>query len=178
MRAVSDNHDAHAPQACARPAITDFCKGCAFIRSMRILINLRCFFPELHDARRADGGIKHGPIRRDQRCRLHFSLDPDRNAVRTSSFSCVRESSCVGFRRLSGLQSGGSGSDRCSAIRVSTPLPMEAAKKAAGEAAARMAEDGHLPGLGIGSTTAYAIATLGRRVRPMLIASPPLNCLN
>ena len=42
---------------------------------------------------------------------------------------------------------------------------MEAAKKAAGEAAARMAEDGHLLGLGTGSTTAYAIAALGRRVR-------------
>ncbi len=41
----------------------------------------------------------------------------------------------------------------------------DAAKKAAGEAAAAMAEDGQRIGLGTGSTTAYTIAALGRRVR-------------
>ena len=40
-----------------------------------------------------------------------------------------------------------------------------AAKKAAGEAAAAMAEDGQRIGLGTGSTTAFTIAALGRRVR-------------
>ena len=41
----------------------------------------------------------------------------------------------------------------------------DAAKRAAGEAAAAMARDGQCVGLGTGSTTAYAIAALGRRVR-------------
>lgn len=42
---------------------------------------------------------------------------------------------------------------------------MSEAKKAAGEAAAALVEDGMRVGLGTGSTTAYAIAALGRRVR-------------
>ena len=37
-------------------------------------------------------------------------------------------------------------------------------KKAAGEAAAELVEDGMIVGLGTGSTTAYAIAEIGRRV--------------
>ncbi len=41
----------------------------------------------------------------------------------------------------------------------------DAAKQAAGEAAAAMAEAGMRLGLGTGSTTAYALAALGRRVR-------------
>ncbi len=44
-------------------------------------------------------------------------------------------------------------------------MNQDAAKKAVGEAAAAMAEDGQRIGLGTGSTTAYAIAALGRRVR-------------
>ncbi len=44
-------------------------------------------------------------------------------------------------------------------------MNQDAAKKAAGEAAAAMAEDGQRIGLGTGSTTAYTIAALGRRVR-------------
>ncbi len=44
-------------------------------------------------------------------------------------------------------------------------MSQEAAKQAAGEAAAAMAEEGMRLGLGTGSTTAYAIAALGRRVR-------------
>ena len=44
-------------------------------------------------------------------------------------------------------------------------MNQNAAKKAAGEAAAAMAEDGQRVGLGTGSTTAYTIAALGRRVR-------------
>ncbi len=46
-----------------------------------------------------------------------------------------------------------------------TIMDQNAAKKAAGEAAAAMAEDGQCVGLGTGSTTAYTIAALGRRVR-------------
>ena len=42
---------------------------------------------------------------------------------------------------------------------------MSEAKKAAGEAAVTLAESGMRIGLGTGSTTAYAIAALGRRVR-------------
>lgn len=41
----------------------------------------------------------------------------------------------------------------------------DAAKKAAGEAAAALVEDGHRVGLGTGSTTAFALVALGRRVR-------------
>jgi ribose 5-phosphate isomerase A len=41
----------------------------------------------------------------------------------------------------------------------------EAAKRAAGEAAAALVEDGMRVGLGTGSTTACAIAALGRRIR-------------
>ena len=41
----------------------------------------------------------------------------------------------------------------------------ERAKRAAGEAAAALVEDGMRLGLGTGSTTAFAIAALGRRVR-------------
>lgn len=44
-------------------------------------------------------------------------------------------------------------------------MNQDAAKKAAGEAAAAMAEDGQRVGLGTGSTTAFTIAALGRRVR-------------
>jgi ribose 5-phosphate isomerase A len=44
-------------------------------------------------------------------------------------------------------------------------MNQDAAKRAAGEAAAAMAEDGMRLGLGTGSTTAFAIAALGRRVR-------------
>ncbi len=44
-------------------------------------------------------------------------------------------------------------------------MDQNAAKKAAGEAAAAMAQDGQRIGLGTGSTTAYTIAALGRRVR-------------
>ncbi|MFQ5568083.1 MAG: ribose-5-phosphate isomerase RpiA [Rhodothermales bacterium] len=44
-------------------------------------------------------------------------------------------------------------------------MNQDAAKQAVGEAAAAMAEDGQRIGLGTGSTTAYAIAALGRRVR-------------
>ncbi len=44
-------------------------------------------------------------------------------------------------------------------------MNQNAAKKAAGEAAAAMARDGQRIGLGTGSTTAYTIAALGRRVR-------------
>lgn len=41
----------------------------------------------------------------------------------------------------------------------------DAAKRAAGEAAAALAHDGMRLGLGTGSTTAYAVQALGRRVR-------------
>ena len=41
----------------------------------------------------------------------------------------------------------------------------DAAKKAAGEAAAALVEDGMHLGLGTGSTTAFAVEALGRRVR-------------
>ena len=41
----------------------------------------------------------------------------------------------------------------------------DAAKKAAGEAAAALVEDGMRLGLGTGSTTAFAVEALGRRVR-------------
>ena len=44
-------------------------------------------------------------------------------------------------------------------------MNQDAAKKAAGEAAAAMAENGQRIGLGTGSTTAFTIAALGRRVR-------------
>ena len=44
-------------------------------------------------------------------------------------------------------------------------MNQDAAKKAAGEAAAAMAEEGQRIGLGTGSTTAFTIAALGRRVR-------------
>ena len=44
-------------------------------------------------------------------------------------------------------------------------MNQDAAKQAAGEAAAAMAQDGQRVGLGTGSTTAFAIAALGRRVR-------------
>ena len=43
--------------------------------------------------------------------------------------------------------------------------PQDAAKRAAGKAAAALAEPGMRLGLGTGSTTAFAIAALGRRVR-------------
>ncbi|MDX1419963.1 MAG: ribose-5-phosphate isomerase RpiA [Rubricoccaceae bacterium] len=43
--------------------------------------------------------------------------------------------------------------------------PADDAKRAAGEAAAALAEDGMRLGLGTGSTTAFALAALGRRVR-------------
>lgn len=54
---------------------------------------------------------------------------------------------------------------------------MNAAKKAAGEAAAALVEDGMRVGLGTGSTTAYAIAALGRRVReePLNIVGTPTS---
>ncbi|MEZ4700650.1 MAG: ribose-5-phosphate isomerase RpiA [Rhodothermales bacterium] len=41
----------------------------------------------------------------------------------------------------------------------------DAAKRAVGEAAARLVQDGMRLGLGTGSTTAYAIEAIGRRVR-------------
>lgn len=44
-------------------------------------------------------------------------------------------------------------------------MSQDAAKKAAGEAAAALVEDGMRLGLGTGSTTAYAITAIGRRVR-------------
>ncbi len=43
--------------------------------------------------------------------------------------------------------------------------PTDAAKKAAGEQAATFIDDGMRVGLGTGSTTAYALKALGRRVR-------------
>ena len=43
--------------------------------------------------------------------------------------------------------------------------PAEAAKHAAGEAAAALVEDGMLVGLGTGSTVRHLVAALGRRVR-------------
>ncbi len=46
-----------------------------------------------------------------------------------------------------------------------TDQQQEVAKKAAGERAARLVQEGMCVGLGTGSTTAYAIAALGRRVR-------------
>lgn len=44
-------------------------------------------------------------------------------------------------------------------------MNQDAAKEAAGAAAAAMVEEGQRVGLGTGSTTAYALAALGRRVR-------------
>lgn len=56
-----------------------------------------------------------------------------------------------------------------------TVMNQDAAKKAVGDSAAAMAEDGQRLGLGTGSTTAYAIAALGRRMREEgleIIATP------
>jgi ribose 5-phosphate isomerase A len=44
-------------------------------------------------------------------------------------------------------------------------MPNDPAKRAAGEAAAALAASGMRLGLGTGSTTAYALAALGRRIR-------------
>lgn len=50
-------------------------------------------------------------------------------------------------------------------IPVMTKQQQETAKQSAGEAAARLVESGMRVGIGTGSTTAYAIAALGRRIR-------------